>query len=307
MPTITRSMPTTPRGWLLTLATLLAAEAIVFTIGVYTYLAVSFALMAKHRAIGAREIARALAREAFWVFLTQPLLPYFYVLGRRMGGRDGGVPVVMVHGYMQNRVDFLRIARALRNAGSGPLFGFNYLWARSVPGSARRLATFVEEVCRETGAARVDLIGHSLGGVVSIEYLAHGGAERVRRCVTIASPHAGVLWRGPVIGKSGRDLRHDSDFFRTRKRTRFEIPCLSIASTHDNVVHPPATSSIAPRGGVDLLVDHYGHLSTLFAPAVVDAVVEFCLAREGAEAPVIGLVVDNVATISSPPSASAVT
>lgn len=288
-------MPMTPRAWGQALAALIALEAIVFTVGVYVYLAVSFALMARHRALGLREIARALIREALWVFLTQPLLPWFYCLGRRMGGRAGGVPVVMIHGYMQNRVDFLRIARALHRAGSGPLYGFNYLWARSVPGSARRLAAFVEVVRRETGAGRVDLIGHSLGGVVALEYLGHGGAARVRRCVTIASPHAGVLWKGPVIGKSGRDLRRDSDFFRTRKRGRFEIPCLSIASTHDNVVHPPETSSIAPRGGVDLLVEDYGHLSTLFAPPVVDAVVQFCLAREGSDAPVIGLVVGDAA------------
>ena len=293
-------MPTVAREWLGIAAVLAVAEIVAFTVGVYVYLAVSFASMARHHALGLREIARALLREAFWVFVTQPILPLYFVLGRRLGGRDVGVPVVMVHGYMQNRVDFLRIARALDRAGSGPLFGFNYFWGRSVSSSAERLAAFVERVQRETGALRVDIIGHSLGGVVALEFLAGRGADRVRRCVTVASPHAGVLWRGPVLGHSGRELRHDSDYFRLRKRTRFEIPCLSIASTHDNVVHPPATSSIAPLGGKDLVVEHYGHLSTLFAPPVVSAIVDFYLAREKDGAPVVDLVIDRGLVAGAP-------
>ena len=60
-----------------------------------------------------RAALRAMAHEAFWVVLTQPLLPLFYVVGRRMGGAPDGVPILLIHGYTQNRVNFLRIARAL--------------------------------------------------------------------------------------------------------------------------------------------------------------------------------------------------
>ena len=44
---------------------------------------------------------------------------------------------------------------------------------------------------RGTLAGRVDLVGHSMGGLVSRRYLADGGWARVRKLVTVATPHEG--------------------------------------------------------------------------------------------------------------------
>jgi pimeloyl-ACP methyl ester carboxylesterase len=200
-----------------------------------------------------------------------------------MGGRAGGVPVVLVHGYTQNRVNFLRIAFALLRSGSGPLYGFNYAWWSTVPRSAARLARFVERVREETGAREVDLVCHSLGGVVAMEYLA-AGTHSVRRCVTIASPLAGVVWRGPIVGACAAQLRSGCDFLRAHAALPLSVPCLSVYSTHDNVVHPPKTSTVEHRGGRDLVVPHLSHLSILFAPEVSRAVTGFLLAGEPAVA-----------------------
>src|SRR5262245_31879672 len=97
-----------------------------------------------------------MARETVWCFLLQPILPLWYVLGRRMGSGEG-TPVVFVHGYMQNRVDFLGIASALRRASVGPLYGFNYPWMLDIATCARRLERFLDRVRRETGKDKVDL------------------------------------------------------------------------------------------------------------------------------------------------------
>jgi pimeloyl-ACP methyl ester carboxylesterase len=187
------------------------------------------------------------------------------------------VPVVFVHGYFQNRVDFVGLARALSKGHDAPLFGFNYPWTDLVPNNAKRLARFIEEVCAETGASQVDLVCHSLGGIVALEYIHEGGDARVRRCVTVASPHAGVAWRGPVIGTVGlgQQVRSGCAFLRDRAGRKIAIPCLSIYSTHDNVVHPPTTSALAARGGVDLVIDGVGHLSLLFTPSVYETIASF--------------------------------
>ena len=60
------------------------------------------------------------------------------------------------------------------------------------------------------------------------------------------------------------------------------VPCLSIYSSHDNVVHPPATSMLATRGARDHAVAHVGHLAILFDPEVVRAVVDFVAAPDAA-------------------------
>ncbi len=249
-----------------------------FLAGVLVYVTVSYAHLQAHAPARPRwATLREIAREIGWALLVQPLLPIHYLWGRRMGGSAGKRPIVLVHGYMQNRVDFLAIARALARGGAGPLYGFNYAWWRDVDDSASRLGRFVEAVRAETGCTELDLVCHSLGGLVAMAYVTAGGGPRVRRVVTIASPHGGVAWRGPIPGQSAPHLRAD-DELRLRALRRLPVPTLSIYSTHDNVVHPAETSSVAARGGTDLVVEAPGHLTILFSREVQSAVRDFLLA-----------------------------
>ncbi len=240
------------------------------------YLAVSYAMMAAHTdPRPGRHHAGAVLREFCYVMITQPLVPLYYLIGRRMGPGDG-TPVIFVHGYFQNRADFWWLARRFRKAALGPLFGFNYPWFQQVGPNAARLERFVETVCAQTGAPRVTLVAHSLGGLVCLEY-SHtaAGAGRVAHCITVGTPHGGVAWRGPIPGTVGRQMRADGEFVRERRERPVVAPTLSVYSTHDNIVHPPATSAIAARGGRDVAVDGAGHLSLLFSREVARVLVEF--------------------------------
>ncbi len=255
----------------------LGLVSLAFLAGVLVYVSVSYAHLQAHAPARPRAATlREVAREIGWALAVQPLLPLHYLIGRRMGGTAGRRPIVLVHGYMQNRVDFLALARSLARAGAGPLYGFNYAWWRDVDDSAVRLGRFVETVRAETGCTDVDLVCHSLGGLVAMAYVTTGGGPRVRRVVTIASPHGGVAWRGPIPGQSAPHLRAD-DELGLRALRRLPVPALSIYSTHDNVVHPAETSSIAARGGTDLVVEAPGHLTILFSPEVHAAVRRFLL------------------------------
>ena len=56
------------------------------------------------------------------------------------------------------------------------------------------LRSFVDSVLRFTGAEQVDIVGHSLGGVVPREWMRQDNAyAKVRRLVTIDSPHHGII------------------------------------------------------------------------------------------------------------------
>ena len=265
------------------------ATAVMVGVGIVGYVLGSFLLMGRH--VGARQRGaslRALIRELWVAFWTQPLLPLFYLFGHRMDslfvqrGKDGlakeRVPIVFVHGYMQNRVGFVGLARSLARRGLGPMYGFNYPWFASVDSNARRLDRFVARVCKESGSPAVDLVCHSMGGLVAMEMM-RGEAKReklaVRRCVTIATPHAGVMWQGPLLGIGASSLRRGSKLLETQAGTKLAVPCLSIYSSHDNVVHPKESSSLAIRGGRDVEVAGLAHLAILFAPEVADHVAAF--------------------------------
>ncbi|MEI6251401.1 MAG: alpha/beta fold hydrolase [Mycobacteriaceae bacterium] len=269
--------------------TLKAAELCVLAIaavllaGALVYLVGSFFLMAAHveRRPGQRQMA-AMLHELYYVLITQPLVPFYFFIGRKMGG-GSGIPVIFVHGYFQNRADFWWMAKQFRKASKGPLYGFNYPWFDSVDRNVPRLEKFVERICAETGAGKVTLVAHSLGGLVCVEY-AHGpnGQQRVAHCITVGTPHAGVKWRGPILGKVAKELREGQ--FHTERRERPLItPTLSVYSTHDNIVHPPTTSALASRGGRDVAVDGLGHLSLLYSPEVTQALIAFI--DQGPESP----------------------
>jgi triacylglycerol esterase/lipase EstA (alpha/beta hydrolase family) len=255
--------------------------ALAFAIGCAGYFA-SFLFMRAH--VEPRPIAstlREMMREAFWVAMTQPIAPLWYLVGRRMGTASG-VPVVFVHGYMQNRGCFVALARALAKGNVGPLYGFNYNWLLGIPESAKRLGDFVEGVCAEHAANEVNLVCHSMGGVIAMEYVhSDAGRRRVNKCVTIASPHAGVAYTGPVIGLGGAQLRRGCAYMVDASARPVAVPCLSIYSTHDNIVNPPATSALTHRGGTDKIVPHLGHLSLLFSNQVIAEVVRYLKEGEG--------------------------
>jgi triacylglycerol lipase len=266
----------------------LLAPFVVFALGVFFYVTGSYLFARSHlpRSVSFWAFARAMMREFAWTLAVQPFLPLYYFVGRRMGRRRkaGDLPrrpVIFVHGYMQNRVGFVVLARELVRRGFADLFGFNYPWWASVGSSARRLAKFVERVCEECGTERVDLVCHSMGGLVALEYLRTvEGVKHVERCATIASPHGGVKWPGPLLGRSGTDLKSG---FIVAKGEAFkpETKLLSVFSTHDNVVHPSATSSLASYGGTDLEIGAMGHFTILFDRRAVAAVADF-LAAEAA-------------------------
>ncbi|HLV74461.1 MAG TPA: alpha/beta fold hydrolase [Vulgatibacteraceae bacterium] len=118
--------------------------------------------------------------------------------------RSRPVPLILVHGTFANALDnWFATVPALRKAGHC-VYAFNYggkphgffQGTGDITVSARQLAAFVQEVKSKTGAEKVDLVGHSQGGMMPRYYLKYlGGAEHVRHLVGIAPSNDGTnLW-----------------------------------------------------------------------------------------------------------------
>jgi pimeloyl-ACP methyl ester carboxylesterase len=85
------------------------------------------------------------------------------------------------------------------------LFCFTYDWRKDNTYNAGLLSNFIDSVRQWTGASRVNLVGHSMGGIVSKQCIHLFDKSRIDRMVFIGTPHLGapemltVMLRGKLF------------------------------------------------------------------------------------------------------------
>ncbi|POX55501.1 lipase [Streptomyces sp. Ru71] len=103
-------------------------------------------------------------------------------------------PVVLLHGFIDNRSVFLLLRRNLAQHGRQRVESLNYSpLTCDIRIAAELLGRHIEEICERTGSERVDVVGHSLGGLIARYYVQRlAGDHRVRTLVTLGTPHSGT-------------------------------------------------------------------------------------------------------------------
>jgi pimeloyl-ACP methyl ester carboxylesterase len=127
------------------------------------------------------------------------------------------LPVLLVHGLHDTPGSFKKMRRHLEAAGHTT----ESVALLPNDGSApiERLAALVREASTEllarTYAPRLDVVGFSMGALASRVFIQRlGGAQRVRRFVSISGPHAGSWLARLGWGEGVRDMRPGSPLLR---------------------------------------------------------------------------------------------
>ena len=92
------------------------------------------------------------------------------------------IPVLLVHGLVDNRSIFAVMRRSLRRRGFAHVCSWNYSpLLPDVARGAADLGAHIERICEQTGHDRVHVVGHSLGGLIARYHVQRqGGDRRVR-------------------------------------------------------------------------------------------------------------------------------
>lgn len=216
-----------------------------------------------------------------------------------MPSADHPYPVVLVHGTFENQYfNWLELAPTLANAGYC-VYTFNYGANSNTDGSfyglgdiatsAAQLQTEVRTVLQETGASKVDIVGHSQGGMMPRYYINDlGGAQYVHMLVGLAPSNYGTTLDGlatlgnalgltqPIadtIGASLGEQVQGSSFLTALNKTPTQPGVTYVViETKDDEVVTPYTNAFLPAGpNVQNITiqnqcpaDSTGHVGTAF-------------------------------------------
>jgi triacylglycerol lipase len=156
-------------------------------------MALEAAWIAAHLAIYPAGLMSRRVRDLDDPYTTARMRP----LPRGMIVRDveaAGVPILLLHGLIDNQSIFARLRGSLRRRGFGRVVTVNLpLFLTDIPAAAERLAATVDELCQRTGYPRIHIVAHSLGGLVARYYAqVLGGDAHVDTLVTLGTPHGGT-------------------------------------------------------------------------------------------------------------------
>ncbi|MCP2193889.1 Lipase (class 2) [Williamsia deligens] len=213
------------------------------------------------------------------------------------------VPVVLAHGTLFNRtIDWQALAPLLKNQGycvyalnygqqpSSTYLGFPGASTTGGTGpieqSARQLAAFVDRVKSSTGAAKVDIVGHSQGGTMPRHYLKFlDGARSVDQLIGLSPSNHGTTVLGlssiPGVPEAlrlglGTAIRQQivgSDFLRRLNAGGDMVPGVRytvIETRHDEVVTPYTAAFLTGPGVTNITLqdgcpqDYTDHLAITY-------------------------------------------
>ena len=126
-------------------------------------------------------------------------------LGPEPAGAPTRYPIVLVHGFMGSDSSplwsFWRVADVLGGTDHHQVFEANLPPFDSPANRAAVLAQQVDDVLAATGAAKVNLIAHSQGGLDARYLIATMGyGDRVASLTSISSPHRGTAIADVALG-----------------------------------------------------------------------------------------------------------
>jgi pimeloyl-ACP methyl ester carboxylesterase len=107
---------------------------------------------------------------------------------------DKSRPILLIHGFMGTRGSMFPLEERLIEDGY-TVFSFNLglINTRDIRRSAFQIHRKIEAILAQTALEEIDIIGHSMGGLIGLYYVKKlGGARRVRRLIMMGTPVNGT-------------------------------------------------------------------------------------------------------------------
>jgi triacylglycerol lipase len=192
-------------------------------------------------------------------------------------------PILLVHGIAHNHSAFISLRKRMAASQWHNVFTINYATRHgSLTGMVDEVSQAVENILLKTQSKQIDIVAHSLGGIVSRYYMCLGdGRGKIKNLVTLGSPHQGTgasrLLMGLPFGALKSDLRNGSYLMKLLNQTGLPrgSTITSIYSEYDWTVWPQSNCEVegSPSNSFkNVKISDCGHTGLLYSPQVADIV-----------------------------------
>lgn len=218
----------------------------------------------------------------FFHGITQPLRYIFDRIPPRKVP-DSRPPILFVHGWSSGSHAFMFISRYLKQKGFKNIYTMTY---RPVMANserlARKVAERINEVLKETRAEKVNVIAHSMGGVLTRYAIKNLDAEeKINMLISIGGPHLGTRVAAFMpYGRNTLELFYESDFMETLAAgglTPGDVEYVSIYSAFDNFIIPQESADLG-EVAKNYRLSFHGHLRMLYSRKVNRIILEALMA-----------------------------
>ncbi|MBC2714810.1 MAG: alpha/beta fold hydrolase [Desulfobacteraceae bacterium] len=214
----------------------------------------------------------------FFIIITTPLRFYFDRIPKNPQ-RDSRPPILFVHGWGSGSHAFMLIYLLLKKHGFKNLYFMTY---RPIFADAGELANQVAEkidfVRQKTGSPKINVISHSMGGVLTRYAVKNAGAnEKVEKLIALGGPHLGSRVSAFMpMGKNTLQMAYKSAFITelaSDGMTPGDTDYISIYSDFDNFVIPQDSAHLG-ENAKNIKVPFHGHIRLLYSYHVIQLIIE---------------------------------
>jgi triacylglycerol lipase len=183
-------------------------------------------------------------------------------------------PILFVHGWNSNSSTWTTMVNRFAADGwtTAELNNWSYNTSQSNATTASQIQTKVDQILAATGAAKVDLISHSMGGLSTRYYVKNlGGGAKVDDWVSLGGPNHGTDTANFCFSTACTEMRAGSTFLKNLNagdETPGTVNWLTWWSPCDEVINPD--SSVALSGATNTQTACLSH-SALHEDATVYA------------------------------------
>lgn len=151
-------------------------------------------------------------------------------------------PVVLVPGFSGQDWVYWNVFRRRLESEGFPVFTVTFpgLGLQDIQTSGATLEDRIHEVLEATEAGGVNLVGHSLGGLVIREAVQNRGLrDEVQACATLGTPHQGTLTSVMALVRPAcRQMIPGSRYLRELNDEPLDVPFVNVYATPDSLVVP---------------------------------------------------------------------